>query len=127
MERRTSYHDGHNRLLTVFLRKLEYFEGILFMTTNKVTEFDEAILSRVHLKVKYEDLTREARRELWKYFLSKANTHQGPSVIHNSDLERLEAMELNGRDVSITRTIGLSSCSLLLHARSKTSRLSLIH
>ncbi|THC88789.1 hypothetical protein EYZ11_011768 [Aspergillus tanneri] len=34
VERRTSYHNGHNRLLTIFLRNVEYYEGILFLTTN---------------------------------------------------------------------------------------------
>mgnify|MGYP001040056582 CR=1 FL=1 len=126
MERRTSYHDGHNRLLTVFLRKLEYYEGILFLTTNRVAEFDDAILSRIHLKIKYEKLTKEARREIWRCFLSKAYTHQGPSIISDSDLERLESIMLNGRDVSLTLTVGLSLCSLLFPTRSKTSRLSLM-
>lgn len=57
LEQRKSYHDTHNRLVTVVLRKLEYFQGILFLTTNRMIDFDEAILSRIHLIVKYEDLT----------------------------------------------------------------------
>lgn len=101
MERRTSYLDGHNQLLTIFLRKLEYYEGILFLITNRVSDFDEAILSRIHLKIKYDELTKEARREIWKCFLSKAPTHQGASIVDERDLERLASMKLNGRDVSI--------------------------
>ncbi|PYH96194.1 hypothetical protein BO71DRAFT_321448, partial [Aspergillus ellipticus CBS 707.79] len=89
----------HNQLLTIFLRKLEYDESILFLTTNRVTHFDEAILSRIHLKIKYDNLTKEARREIWKCFLSKARTHQGPSIVCKRDLERLESMKLNGRDI----------------------------
>lgn len=40
MEERTSYHDTHNRLVTVFVRKLEYYQGILFLTTNRMIQFD---------------------------------------------------------------------------------------
>jgi SpoVK/Ycf46/Vps4 family AAA+-type ATPase len=125
MERRSSYHDSHNRLLTIFRRKLEYFEGILFLTTNRVTEFDEAILSRIHLKIRYDNLTRDARREIWKFFISKAGTHQGLSVIRNRDLERLESITLNSRELSVLGTVRLDSCSLF-KTRSKISRPSLI-
>ncbi|KAI2756919.1 hypothetical protein DTO013E5_44 [Penicillium roqueforti] len=49
IEQRTSYHDTHNRLMTIFLRKLEYYQGILFLTSNRGIQFDNAILSRIHL------------------------------------------------------------------------------
>ena len=37
-----------NGLVSVLLRKLEYYEGILYLTTNRVAQFDEVILSRIH-------------------------------------------------------------------------------
>lgn len=41
LERR-SVHDMHrNSLVSIFLRVLEYFQGILFLTTNRVETFDE--------------------------------------------------------------------------------------
>ncbi|KAJ5654994.1 ATPaseAAA-typecore [Penicillium lividum] len=99
MERRIASLGGHNRLVTVFLRNLEYYDGILFLTTNRATDFDDAVLSRIHQKVKYDNLTKDARREIWSYFLSKANTHQGPATVRDSQLRRLESMALNGRDI----------------------------
>ena len=42
-----------NRLVAGFLRKLEYFDGILFLTTNLLYQFDDAILNRIHLVMKY--------------------------------------------------------------------------
>ncbi|KAI2681206.1 hypothetical protein DTO013E5_9139 [Penicillium roqueforti] len=60
MASRTELHDNHNRLVTVFLRKLEYYRGLLFLTSNRGIQFDEAILSRIHLTIEYEDLTRES-------------------------------------------------------------------
>ncbi|KAJ5938337.1 hypothetical protein N7466_001471 [Penicillium verhagenii] len=99
MEQRTSYHDAHNRLVTVFLRKLEYYQGILFLTSNRGIQFDDAILSRIHLITKYEGLSKEFRRGLWSTFLAKARTIQGSAVIEERDLRRLEALELNGREI----------------------------
>ncbi|KAJ5086722.1 hypothetical protein NUU61_008029 [Penicillium alfredii] len=99
MEQRTSYHDTHNRLVTVFLRKLEYYQGILFLTSNRGVQFDDAILSRTHLTIEYEDLTREFRRDLWSTFLSRACTMQGPAVVEEDDLRRLESLDLNGREI----------------------------
>ena len=100
MEQRTSYHDTHNRLVTVFLRKLEYYEGILFLTTNRMIQFDEAIISRIHLTIKYKDLTKEFRREIWKNLLSKAQTFQGPPIVGDDELQLIENFPLNGREVS---------------------------
>ncbi|CAG7985873.1 unnamed protein product [Penicillium salamii] len=101
MEQRTSYHDTHNRLVTIFLRKLEYYQGILFLTSNRGIQFDDAILSRIHLIIEYENLTREFRRDLWSTFLSKARTMQGPAIVEEHELRRLESLALNGREVGV--------------------------
>ncbi|KAJ6112321.1 hypothetical protein N7523_008382 [Penicillium sp. IBT 18751x] len=99
MEQRKSYHDTHNRLVTVFLRKLEYYQGILFLTTNRMIDFDEAILSRIHLIFKYEGLTTEFRREIWMNLLSRAHTAHGPPVVGEDELQQLDKFSLNGRDI----------------------------
>ncbi|KAL2812908.1 P-loop containing nucleoside triphosphate hydrolase protein [Aspergillus cavernicola] len=99
MEQRTSYHGTHNRMVTVFLRKLEYYQGILFLTSNRGIQFDEAILSRIHLTIKYKDLSREFRKGLWSTFLTRAHTVQGPAMIEEHDLRRLESLALNGREI----------------------------
>ncbi|KAL4923408.1 ATP-binding protein [Aspergillus undulatus] len=101
MENRASYQGNHNRLVTVFLRKLEYYEGVLFLTTNRVMEFDEAVLSRIHLKIKYPELTQGARRNIWISFLAEARTSQGPAKIERSELEHLASMKFNGREATL--------------------------
>ncbi|KAH9204697.1 hypothetical protein DL95DRAFT_244968, partial [Leptodontidium sp. 2 PMI_412] len=45
-----------------FLRTLEYYQVIMFLTTNRVQQIDDAITSRIHFKIKYSDLRREQRR-----------------------------------------------------------------
>ncbi|KAE8371260.1 hypothetical protein BDV26DRAFT_276475 [Aspergillus bertholletiae] len=84
MENRASYHSNHNRLVTISLRKLKYYEGLLFLTTNRI---------------KYADLTKDARRGILTSFLTDAHTAQGPPVLEPSELDRLASMQLNGRDV----------------------------
>ncbi|KAI9170829.1 putative cell division cycle ATPase [Paramyrothecium foliicola] len=42
-----------NALVSVFLRVLEYYNGLLFLTTNRVGTIDEAFKSRIHLSLYY--------------------------------------------------------------------------
>ncbi|KAM0257726.1 hypothetical protein ACHAQJ_004177 [Trichoderma viride] len=47
------------RLFTVLLRVLEYYSGILFLTTNRVGTMDEAFKSRIHITLYFEPLARD--------------------------------------------------------------------
>ncbi|KAJ6576122.1 hypothetical protein DFH09DRAFT_1453903 [Mycena vulgaris] len=49
LEERGTADVERNAMVAVFLRQLEYFQGILFMTTNRVKQFDAAFQSRIHL------------------------------------------------------------------------------
>ena len=40
-------------IIGVFLRVLEYYAGILFLTTNRIGDFDEAFTSRIHMRLFY--------------------------------------------------------------------------
>ena len=50
----------------VFLRVLEYYSGILILTTNRVGAFDEAIKSRVHCALYYPTLDDRQSTEIWR-------------------------------------------------------------
>ncbi|KAK0648838.1 P-loop containing nucleoside triphosphate hydrolase protein [Cercophora newfieldiana] len=73
-----------NALVSVFLRELEHYGGILFLTTNRLQAFDEAVLSRVHLALRYEPLKLEARKAVWKYFLDQVRAQHGRPAWRNS-------------------------------------------
>nr|RBQ95649.1 hypothetical protein FVER53263_12415 [Fusarium verticillioides] len=60
-----------NALVSVFLRVLEYYEGILILTSNRVGTFDEAFKSRIQLSLHYENLTESQRRRVWKNFINR--------------------------------------------------------
>jgi len=69
LERRSVHELQRNALVSIFLRQLEYFQGIMFLTTNRVETFDEAFQSRIHIALKYSDLDRKAKRIIWGTFL----------------------------------------------------------
>jgi len=121
LERR-SVHDLHrNALVSIFLRLLEYFQGILFLTTNRVETFDEAFQSRIHIALRYSDLDRKAKKQIWSSFLSIVAKdeleNEGPGdstnaaatplreVVTKDELENLARRELNGRQIkNVVRT-----------------------
>jgi len=96
VEQRTSNDLVRNGLVSVFLRKLEYLQGVMFLTTNRVSEFDVGILSRIHLMFKYEDLSKAAGRQIWERFIERV----GPTKVKPEELELLVNNKLNGRQVS---------------------------
>ena len=65
----------------VFLRALDYFQGILFLTTNRVGHFDEAFMARIHVSIGYERLDGDARGRIWDTLFRKLKedrVHGGP-------------------------------------------------
>ncbi|KAL8406305.1 hypothetical protein RB596_004956 [Gaeumannomyces avenae] len=55
-----------NGLISVFLRVLEYYTGVLFLTTNRIGDFDEAFASRIHISLYYPQLDLESTREIFE-------------------------------------------------------------
>ncbi|KAF9630646.1 hypothetical protein BFW01_g1208 [Lasiodiplodia theobromae] len=60
-----------NAVVSVFLRILEYYSGILFLTTNKVGTFDEAFKSRIHLSLYYPPLNDDQTKAIWEVNLAR--------------------------------------------------------
>lgn len=55
-----------NAVVGVFLRVLEYFNGLLFLTTNRIDDIDEAIISRCIAMVRYQHPDAEERSRIWQ-------------------------------------------------------------
>jgi SpoVK/Ycf46/Vps4 family AAA+-type ATPase len=68
LEERAATDLQRNALVASFLRILEYFEGVLVLTSNRVGVFDEAFQSRVQLAIYYPPLDSDSRFEIWKTF-----------------------------------------------------------
>ncbi|KAH6716209.1 ATPase [Leptodontidium sp. MPI-SDFR-AT-0119] len=100
LERRSVNDLDRNQLVSVFLQHLEYFEGTIFLTTNRVDCIDPAFESRIHLSLSYPELTQELRHKIWKNFIRtmKVDTSQ----VTDGDLERFAALDMNGRQIKNT-------------------------
>jgi len=69
LERRSRNDILRNAMVGIFLRLLEYHQGVLFLTTNRVDALDEAFSSRISISIYYPNLEKTARAEVWKNFL----------------------------------------------------------
>lgn len=65
LESRTHGDIQRNSIVSVFLRAIEYHSGLMFLTTNRIGSFDEAVLSRMHAVLHLPNLTAQNRREIW--------------------------------------------------------------
>lgn len=101
LEQRRAQDIHRNSLVSVFLRLLEYYQGILFLTTNRVETFDEAFQSRIHMGIRYENLSSKARKEIWMHHVRKieALENQKSVPFKDSDFVELSKKVLNGRQV----------------------------
>ena len=64
-----------NAVVSVFLRTLEYYSGILFLTTNRVGALDPAFKSRIHISLYYPNLNRKVSSEIWRNHIQKAKDY----------------------------------------------------
>ncbi|KAK3319660.1 putative 26S protease regulatory subunit [Cercophora scortea] len=62
---------SRNALVSVLLRVLEYYRGIIILTTNRIKSIDIAVISRIHLAIRYEDLSDSQMKSIFKYFLDQ--------------------------------------------------------
>ncbi|KAI0697369.1 P-loop containing nucleoside triphosphate hydrolase protein [Cytidiella melzeri] len=100
LEERALHHIERNAMVAVFLRHLEYFRGILFLTTNRVRVFDEAFQSRIHVSLLYHDLNAESRRKIWVAFLHKVHGDDIPDGgLSKEELRQLGEKKINGRQI----------------------------
>ncbi|KAL1845300.1 hypothetical protein VTK73DRAFT_715 [Phialemonium thermophilum] len=60
-----------NALVSVFLRILEYYSGILFLTTNRPGTLDEAVKSRVHASLYYPHLNYDQTMKIFRLNLAR--------------------------------------------------------
>jgi len=80
-------------IVGVFLRLLDRYEGMFFLTTNRSEVIDPAFKSRITLKIDYPDLDASARRRVWNSMLAAAGLRAVDS------LETAIAREMNGRQI----------------------------
>ncbi|KAJ5006090.1 putative AAA family ATPase y4kL [Colletotrichum sp. SAR 10_66] len=108
LAKRTRSDLRHNAVTSVFLRTLEYYAGILFLTTNRVGTMDPAFKSRIQVSLFYPKLNLKVTKELYRKFIKRAKDEQisrghvefeiKKSEIMDFAKEHFRDLEKNGRD-----------------------------
>lgn len=88
-----------NCIVGTFLRLMEYYNGILFLTSNRPDTIDDAIISRVTLHIKYDLPTFEETVQLWNILCENFGM-----AIQKPTIEKLWARyePFSGRDIRNT-------------------------
>ncbi|KAK7432423.1 hypothetical protein QQZ08_000985 [Neonectria magnoliae] len=117
LEARCANDIARNRIVSIFLRTLEYYEGILFLTTNRVRNMDPAFQSRIHMSLEYPALDSAARETVWRGFLGRTVNldakveGETAHAVTEDEIKALAALDLNGRQIKNTlKTSNLLAC-----------------
>lgn len=102
LQPRNSTDVRRNALVSIFLRQLEYYQGILILTTNRISDCDPAFESRIRMTLKYPELDQAARKEIWATFLERAKGSSNDLEVDvgADELTELAKIQVNGRQVS---------------------------
>ena len=96
-----------NSLVSVFLRTLEYYSGILILTTNRVGAFDEAVISRIQLFLYYPPLDKEKTLKVWRVHINRVRAsglinidyEDEATIMDFAEGEYEEGRRWNGRQI----------------------------
>jgi len=89
----------HNAFVAIFLKHLEYFSGIVFLTSNRVRVFDKAMKSRIHLALEYQPPNIDMRRRIWTNCLSAIPASELDLDV-DEDVDDFLKEEVNGREIA---------------------------
>ncbi|OJD23500.1 hypothetical protein ACJ73_05149 [Blastomyces percursus] len=121
---------ARNELVSIFLREIEYYRGIIFLTTNLYETIDTAFRSRLNLHLLFTPLTPETREVVWRKFLERMpamaprpaeagteaeaggeqEVRSAMKEITDEDLKELSMWQLNGREIKNAAKMAKSWC-----------------
>ncbi|KAI0115986.1 hypothetical protein GGR51DRAFT_371232 [Nemania sp. FL0031] len=97
---------GRNAIVSVFLRALEYYSGILIMTTTRIGTIDEALKSRIHVVLYFPQLDLEMFLKIWEIALHRVRVEKKMKVNMDRIMrfarevwQRSGDYRMNGRDI----------------------------
>lgn len=99
----------HNAIVAEFLRSLEYFHGLLFMTTNRSGDVDDAILSRCIATIHYDTPCPEHARRLWRMQAEQVGAYLDDSLIETLASRYPKA---SGRDIKELMKLASRYCKV---------------
>jgi len=72
-----------NAIVGVWLRILEHYRGIMFLTSNRSTIIDDAIMSRATAWIRYDRPTKELLRHIWRVLSTQYQVALTPEMIES--------------------------------------------
>jgi AAA+ superfamily predicted ATPase len=100
LHERDTHDVRRSALVSIFLRELEYFDGILFLTTNRPGDIDEAFQSRIHVSIGLKALNVEERRQVWAVFIrDMALSDKEKRALLEYVTQNFDEDKLNGRQI----------------------------
>jgi hypothetical protein len=87
---------NQNAIVGVFLRTLEYYNGIMFMTSNMAQSIDDAILSRATAHVEYSKPSKDEQRKIWNILAEQFNVKLTSELVETLLTEMPDVV---GRDI----------------------------
>lgn len=70
-----------NAIVAEFLKAIEYFDGLLFMTTNRPDDIDDAIISRCAAIISYAPPCAQDAAAIWRVMANQYETDLSESLI----------------------------------------------
>jgi hypothetical protein len=101
MEKRSIDNIKRNAMVSIFLRLLERYSGVMFLTTNRATTIDDAFKSRISVCIEYKSLDVDSRKKVWFNLLKAAEitlTETG-DLAEDGAILALSQLSLNGREI----------------------------
>lgn len=95
-----------NGLVSIFLRALEYYRGVLFLTTNRVESFDPAFTSRIHVALHYQRLGDDERARIWANNFDRLERDSAGKVYVTPSAREFVFDRRSGGEVNILRWNG---------------------
>ncbi|KAH7110741.1 hypothetical protein EDB81DRAFT_954032 [Dactylonectria macrodidyma] len=99
-----------NGIVSVFLRTLEYYSGILFLTSNRVGSIDLAFKSRIHMALGYKRIDLKGTLKIWGNILDGIEKENAdPLVKVKIDFDREDLLAWAEEHFTETEENGLST------------------
>lgn len=96
-----------NSMVSVMLRLVEYFSGILFLTSNRIESLDPAFQTRITLALRYEPLDAPGRKQVWKNLMVKSGLEH--LILDGKiQLNKVSMAPLNGREIKNALRLGMA-------------------